>query len=449
MLSDSQLISPLFKLKNLAKIFTMAMVVFLVGCDVEVETTAGGYVVSDPVGIDCRVNEGECVIKDYERLGDGNDHIVTKLTAHADDGYELSHWEGDCIKTRYHKCYVKMSGDLYIKAHFKKINYATTIAPKKTVRFVALGDTGEGNDTQYFVADAMQEVCDQAGGCQFAVGLGDNIYDENPITVHNPAFEHKFELPYEDIQFPFYMSLGNHDNDLLFDGTGGFNHAGDVQVAYTYREDKMSNKWQMPYRYYHHSAPKDKPFPLVDFFVLDSNPMITPLEIAPAYEVNLYKKQQQEWFNVALADSSAPWKIAYTHHPFLSNGQHGNAGNYDRIPVIEEITKRVAGEVYREWFVDTICGKVDLFISGHDHDLQIIKSVPECGKTFFMVSGAGAKSRSFDDAERNATYWQMDDTAGFFMITVEGNKMHVEAYTVDSSNGDYIKQYENVFKRRK
>ena len=66
-----------------------------------------------------------------------------------------------------------------------------------------------------------------------------------------------------------------------------------------------------------------------------------------------------------------------------------------------------------------------------------------------MVSGAGAKSRSFDDAERNATYWQMDDTAGFFMITVEGNKMHVEAYTVDSSNGDYIKQYENVFKRRK
>jgi tartrate-resistant acid phosphatase type 5 len=420
----------------------------LTACNFEVETTAGGYVISSPSGIDCREDQGQCVIEDYEKLGDGNDKIVTVLTAFPDDGYQLSHWEGDCSKTHYHKCYVSMQGDLYSKAHFKKIEYAQSSAPNKTVRFVALGDTGEGNATQYKVADAIKSVCDQAGGCQFAVGLGDNIYDDNPLSTYDNAFELKFELPSQHLDFPFFMSLGNHDNDLLFDGLGGFNHAGDIQVAYTFRDDKLSDRWQMPQRYYHYWAPMQQANPLVDFFVLDSNPMTSAPDLAPAFEVNLYKQQERDWFNTALADSSAPWKIAYTHHPLISNGKHGNAGFYDSIPPLGPLTKRVAGEIYRQWFVDTICGKVDVFIAGHDHDLQILKSVPECGKTFFIVSGAGAKSREFEDSLRNPVYWQQDNTAGFFMVTITGNTMNIEAYTVDSSTGAYAMAYTHAFPRR-
>ena len=47
------------------------------------------------------------------------------------------------------------------------------------VRFVVLGDGGEGNDTQYAVAAAMDTVCDaktddDGPGCEFALYLGDN-----------------------------------------------------------------------------------------------------------------------------------------------------------------------------------------------------------------------------------------------------------------------------------
>ena len=42
------------------------------------------------------------------------------------------------------------------------------------VRFVAIGDAGEGNDAQFAVADVVEQVCaDQ--GCDFAIYLGDDL----------------------------------------------------------------------------------------------------------------------------------------------------------------------------------------------------------------------------------------------------------------------------------
>ena len=214
------------------------------------------------------------------------------------------------------------------------------------------------------------------------------------------------------------------------------------------REDKLSNKWQMPDRYYSFSAPKGDSQPLVDFFALDSNPMIAPLEIAPAYAVNRYKTAQAQWVNDALTASSAAWKIAFTHHPYLSNGQHGNAGLYDGVPPLEPLTRRIAGEIYRDWFQSNICGKVDLFLAGHDHELQFLKAVPECGKTLFIISGAGAKSREFKNPQRNAVFWQQDNSPGFFMITLQGNSMQVQAYTVDQFDGGVQLAHDSQHPRR-
>jgi hypothetical protein len=343
---------------------------------------------------------------------------------------------------------VEFNQDVAVKAVFEPITAAVTPAPDHTVRFVTLGDFGEGNTTQRFVSEAIETVCKQSGGCEFAVGLGDNIYDDNPTSTYSTAFEVKFELPYDNLDFPFYMSLGNHDNDLLIDGLGSFNHAGDIQVAYTYRDDKLSDKWQLPDRFYSFTAPLNNLNPLAQFIALDSNPMIAPLEIAPAFAVNKYQTLQALWLADQLAKPQAGWRIAYTHHPFISNGIHGNAGLYDGVPPLEPLTKRIAGEVYREWFQNNVCGKVDLYLAGHDHDMQFLNSVPECGKTVFIISGAGAKSRSFKNPERNAVFWQQDNTPGFFMIELKGNKMKVQAYTVDQYSGDHQLAYEATMARR-
>ena len=84
--------------------------------------------------------------------------------------------------------------------------------PNRTeVKFVALGDMGEGGIAQTQVAQAMFSVC-QRDGCDFVLGLGDNIYPHGVQSVNDPAFQEKFEQPYSSFQgIDFWMILGNHD----------------------------------------------------------------------------------------------------------------------------------------------------------------------------------------------------------------------------------------------
>ncbi|CAA0122006.1 Uncharacterised protein [BD1-7 clade bacterium] len=418
----------------------------LSGCNFEVETTTGGKVVSDPSGIDCRTTTGTCVIENYEKLGDGQDKVIVTLKAIPDDGYTLSHWEGDCFKTRRHECKVHMNGELFVKAVFAPEQAATTPAPNKTVRFIAIGDMGEGNYRQFQVAEAFRKECDQRGGCDFAIGLGDNIYDDQPGDEYSSAFDLKFETPYRNVNFPFYMSLGNHDNDILIDGTGGSNIGGDIQVDYHYRENRPSENWKMPARFYHFKAPSDSA-PLVDFFALDSNPMNSAPDINPDYEINQYKKMHGEWLDQSLTSSKAPWKIAYTHHPYISNGDHGNAGNYDGLLPLGPLTARIGGEIYRKWFEQHVCNKVDIFFAGHDHDMQILHSVPECGKTFFVISGAAAKTRELKDEERNVAYYQLGKATGFILAEIKGNNIDLRVYTVDD-NGYQLDHVQSFIRRQ-
>jgi tartrate-resistant acid phosphatase type 5 len=39
----------------------------------------------------------------------------------------------------------------------------------------------------------------------------DNFYDEGVDSLDDEQFQTKFELPYADIDFPFWVVLGNHD----------------------------------------------------------------------------------------------------------------------------------------------------------------------------------------------------------------------------------------------
>ncbi|HET6583236.1 MAG TPA: hypothetical protein VFG69_07310, partial [Nannocystaceae bacterium] len=74
------------------------------------------------------------------------------------------------------------------------------------VRFVALGDAGEGNEAQFAVAAAMADVCAERG-CDFALYLGDNFYDNGVTSSMDVLFEERFEVPYAALDFPFYVAL--------------------------------------------------------------------------------------------------------------------------------------------------------------------------------------------------------------------------------------------------
>src|SRR5690606_27513573 len=42
-------------------------------------------------------------------------------------------------------------------------------------------------------------------------------------------------------------------------------------------------------------------------------------------------ERQMENLTQWAAESTSPWRIAFAHHPHLSNGPHGNAGRYDNV----------------------------------------------------------------------------------------------------------------------
>ncbi len=307
-----------------------------------------------------------------------------------------------------------------------------TIAAARSVRFVAFGDAGTGSAAQFAVGEAMGAVC-RARGCDFALELGDNFYVSGVTSVDDSQFQSKFEVPYESLDVPVYVTLGNHDNSLVA-GEGADNARGDHQVEYHYLAGRMSEKFRMPARYYSFVWPEDSSRPLAEFYSLDSNPLtsIVP-DLRPEWNSRTYGQAQQEWFDGALARSKARWKIAFGHHPYLSNGLHGNAGNYLGVPELAPLIAN--GKPWKDFLEATVCARgVDIFFQGHDHELEWTKPVASCGKTHFILSGAASEPRSFANANRNATYWQVDDTLGFFWFELTENQMTGAAFTLDAAS---------------
>lgn len=310
---------------------------------------------------------------------------------------------------------------------------AATAVPlgEAPVRFLVLGDTGSGGAGQYKVAAAAVQVC-AALGCDFAIVNGDNIYDNGVESPHDPQFEAKFELPYADLAIPFYLALGNHDNGgTLGDGDGSENYRGDFQVAYSYRTDRLSDKWHMPSRY--HTFRQGE----VQLWALDTNPLMywggLPLPGQPLWMgIDPLGLDQLEWLRGSLAASDARWKFAFAHHPYITNGQHGDAGFYEGVPTL--------GLNIKLFVEQGLCGAADFYSAGHDHDLQWLKATEGCAKTEFIVSGAASKPRPLADPDGEPAWFQLGDTLGFFWVQVQGDTFTGRVY-----DGDGALRFERSF----
>nr|WP_240972516.1 metallophosphoesterase [Nonomuraea sp. FMUSA5-5] len=78
--------------------------------------------------------------------------------------------------------------------------------------FLLLGDTGEGDASQYAVVPGMLKLGE---GTSFAIIASDVIYP----TGSGNEYGDKFFRPYQDYNAPIYAIPGNHD---WYDGLGGF-----------------------------------------------------------------------------------------------------------------------------------------------------------------------------------------------------------------------------------
>ncbi len=283
----------------------------------------------------------------------------------------------------------------------------------ETVRFILVGDTGEGNDRQYAVSAAAGQHCDERGGCHAMIMLGDNIYDVGPSSPEDPLLTEYIDLPYANLRYgtppadgeedtrerlPLLVSLGNHDL-----GSAGL----DAALAQHYIDYGRDRDWfYFPNRYWNAQIGP------VHVAALDTNPLAyLGTEVA-----------EQAAMVDAAAESDAPWSLVFGHHPYRSEGQHGNAGSYENIP--GDLT--FMGGVFREFVNAQICNRADFYICGHDHDRQWLNEPrmlpafldfgeqPLCN-TEFAVSGAGAKFSDFEGRD-NDTHFKSDDIAGFLYM---------------------------------
>jgi len=271
-----------------------------------------------------------------------------------------------------------------------------------------MGDAGEGNSTQYEVADAIAALCAEKStadraGCDFVLYLGDNFYDDGVSSVDDEQFQTKFELPYAEVDLPFYAVLGNHDYGVL----SILSYKGDYEVEYS----DHSDKWRMPDTHYTFTAEHAR------FYGLNTAGIMV--------EDLIGDTGQSDWIEGVHAASTETWRVAFGHHPYLSNGQHGNAGTYegyDWLPIAN-------GETVKTFVDDHLCNKVDLYLSGHDHNRQWLE--PSCGVEL-IVSGAGAKLTDLE-GRGSATLYEDDDEPGFVWIELRDSHLTGEFY---NSSGD-------------
>ncbi|HET7746030.1 MAG TPA: metallophosphoesterase [Vicinamibacteria bacterium] len=259
-----------------------------------------------------------------------------------------------------------------------------------SIKFAVIGDTGTGSRAQYEVGQQMAAFRARFP-FDFVIMVGDNIYGadtERDMKV-------KFEEPYAALiaaGVRFYASIGNHDNP----------------DQRNYEHFNMGGK-----RFYSLRLPEGGQTKTaatrVRFFALDTNYL---------------DKQQLDWMEKELAETTDEWKIFFFHHPLYSSARkHGSSREMQE--ALEPIFTRHG---------------VDVVLQGHDHVYERVK--PQKGIRYF-VSGSAGSLRKGDLRQTGLTEAGFDADYHFMLMEIEGDELFFQAISREGKTID-----KGSFKRR-
>jgi tartrate-resistant acid phosphatase type 5 len=200
--------------------------------------------------------------------------------------------------------------------------------------------------------------------------LGDNWYGELAGGATSARWQTHFEEMYPVSDFPCsaYAVLGNHDYQRWPESKVD----AELEYARSGGSGGAATRWTMPARWYRFEFPTKNP--LVTFLALDSNMPRADGKESQGRDFTLTPQQQAEqlaWLEAELKrPRTTPFLGVIAHHPVYSDGPHGDH------PVL-----------IRDW--DPLFRKygVDLYMAGHDHDLQHLEF--EGHPTSHFLSGGG------------------------------------------------------------
>jgi tartrate-resistant acid phosphatase type 5 len=273
-----------------------------------------------------------------------------------------------------------------------------------TIRVLVLGDFGTkgsgAQDTQERVA-ALMAAFHKVTPFTFGITVGDNFYRTGLDDVTSERWHLDWEKPYSGLKIPFWAVAGNHD----WDGTV---EAIKAEIAYT--DVSPSQSWRMPSTHYTFTAGP------VQFFALDTDDMHKSV-----------KDDQLEWLETQAAQSTAPWRIAFGHHPVLTGGAGHGAGKSFGEAEDDEI------RILREKVLLPVLRKASqhVYVAGHDHELQLL----DLKGIFQVVSGGGG--RESDGVKKLPESLFCAKAFGFTAIEASANRLSIRFAGLGDQPGKY------------
>lgn len=264
----------------------------------------------------------------------------------------------------------------------------------KALYFIVMGDWGQNGELlQKPVAHWMGIAARQVDAA-FVITTGDNFYCCGVKDVNDSQWQTSFENIYTDsaLQITWYPTLGNHD------------YQGNVQVEIDY--SNISNRWQMPARYY--NFVKNNAL----FILLDTNPFISSYHKGYLNETDLVLQDtaaQWHWLDTTLTHRKEKWTFVFGHHPVHSTGHYGDSPD-----LVQKLKPRL--EKHR----------VQIYFSGHEHDLQ--HQQPEGSRVHYFVSGGGLEGRA-NKSPQAMTHFA-EATPGFMVVALKRKTLQV--YTINA-----------------
>lgn len=286
-------------------------------------------------------------------------------------------------------------------------------ATKGASEFLMIGDWGaEDAKAQAAVAAGMQRYAAQNSlSLEALLLLGDNWYGDLSGGTQSERWKTQFEDMYPSSSFPCsaYAVLGNHDYQYSPESkvSAELSYAKSAQAA------GRQTRWTMPARWYRLEFPATNP--VITVLFLDSNaPIDDGKQRLHRYFTltNAEYAEQLQWLTKELEKPrAAPFLAVAAHHPIYSDGPHG-----DHAALI------------RDWDPLFRKHKVDLYLAGHDHDLQHLE-FENHPTSYFLSGGGGANlyNLKIDPSERGP-YGQK--VYGFSHLSASSGKLtlrHLDA----------------------
>lgn len=298
-----------------------------------------------------------------------------------------------------------------------------------SLNILVVGDWGrKGLYNQSQVAYQMGRIAEDLD-VDFIISTGDNFYEDGLTGVSDPAFLQSFSQMYtaKSLQKPWYAVLGNHD------------YRGDVLAQLDPVLKEIDSRWlcqrsftlkynlsTLPF-----SSANDLECPsTAELYFVDTSPFVDKYWKIPNEDTydwrgvvprDTYLRQQLQDLETGLRSSNATWKLVIGHHTLRSVGDHGDTEELVQqlLPILEKYN-------------------VDLYINGHDHCLEHIKSLTS--PIQFLTSGGGSKAWRGMKKGADMTGLEMFyDGQGFMILKITQKHLYAIFYDIE---GNIIHQVE-------